>query len=90
VKWLLAALLLLTTSAFAENGPEVLKFKNGVTFPHRAHQNYLKSDCKNCHKKDAEIGKIPSFGKDVAHRMCRTCHAMKNAGPAACKDCHKK
>jgi hypothetical protein len=26
----------------------------------------------------------------VAHRMCKTCHAMKQAGPAACKDCHKK
>jgi hypothetical protein len=22
--------------------------------------------------------------------MCRTCHAMKQAGPTACKECHKK
>jgi hypothetical protein len=50
----------------------------------------MKSDCKQCHRKDDGTGHIPDFGKDVAHRMCRTCHAMKMKGPAACKDCHKK
>jgi len=88
VKWLVPVILLVAVSSFAEDGPENLKFKNGVTFPHRAHQNYYKSDCKQCHRK--AVGKIPDFGKDIAHRMCRTCHAIKQTGPAACKDCHKK
>ena len=88
MKWLVSAMLLVAVSSFADDGPEVLKFKNGVTFPHRSHQNYMKSDCKQCHRKS--IGKVPDFGKEVAHRMCRTCHAMKQAGPAACKDGHKK
>jgi len=88
VKWLVPVILLVAAISFADDGPEVLKFKNGVTFPHRAHQKYIKSDCKQCHRKS--IGKIPDFGKDIAHRMCRTCHAMRQAGPAACKECHIK
>lgn len=90
MKWLILSILILTTNTFANDGPEVLYFKNGVSFPHRAHQKFLKSDCKNCHRKEIGTGKIPLFGKDIAHRMCKTCHAMKQAGPAACKDCHKK
>jgi hypothetical protein len=89
MKWLIAAILLIATNSFANEGRETLYFKNGVVFPHRAHQKYLKSDCKNCHKKEAGNGKIPSFGKEIAHRMCKTCHAIRQAGPSACKDCHK-
>ncbi len=88
MKWIITAMLLAATVSFADEGPAVLHFKNGVTFPHRAHQGYMKSDCKQCHRK--QVGKIPDFGKDVAHRMCRTCHAIRQAGPAACRDCHKK
>ena len=91
MKWLVPAILLVAASSFAGDNPEVLKFKNGVSFPHRSHQTYFKSDCKQCHRKVGEApGKIDGFSKDVAHRLCRTCHAMRNAGPAACKDCHKK
>ena len=90
MKWLTLITLLLAVSAFADEGGSILKFRNGVTFPHRAHQSYNKSDCKQCHRKDVGTGHIPGFSKDVAHRMCRTCHAMKQAGPASCKDCHKK
>ena len=90
MKWLVPAILLVAASSFADDGPAVLKFKNGVTFPHREHQGYMKSDCRQCHRKEVGSGHIPNFGKDVAHRMCRTCHAMKQAGPAACKDCHLK
>ncbi|MDA8430994.1 MAG: cytochrome c3 family protein [Geobacteraceae bacterium] len=89
MKWLVPVILLIAVSSFADNGPEILKFKNGVTFPHRAHQTYLKSDCKQCHRK-AGPGKIEGFSKDAAHRLCRTCHAIRRAGPAACRDCHKK
>jgi hypothetical protein len=90
VKWLVPAILLAAVSSFADDGPAVLKLKNGVTFPHRAHQGYMKSDCRQCHRKEVGSGHIPGFGKEAAHRMCRTCHAIKQAGPAACKDCHKK
>lgn len=90
MKWLVLTFLLISSAGYADDGAEVLKFKNGVTFPHRAHQNYLKSECRQCHRKEVGSGKIPAFSKDFAHRMCRTCHAMKMAGPSACKDCHKK
>ena len=91
MKWLCSALLLVAATSFADENPETLKFKNGVTFPHKAHQSYFKSDCKQCHRKSGEApGHIDKFGKDVAHRLCRTCHAMKMAGPASCPDCHKK
>lgn len=91
MKWLAPAILLVAVTAFAaEDGADILKLKNGVTFPHRAHQNYNKSDCKQCHRKEIGTGHIPGFSKDGAHRMCRTCHAMKQAGPTACKECHKK
>jgi hypothetical protein len=89
MKWLLPAILLITSAAHAKDGADIIYLKNGVTFPHRAHQSYLKSDCKNCHRKEVGTGKIPGFGKDIAHRMCKTCHAIRKAGPAACKDCHK-
>ena len=91
MKWLCTALLFVTITSFAAENPETLKFKNGVTFPHRSHQTYQKSDCKQCHRKAGEApGHIEGFGKDGAHRLCRTCHAMKNAGPASCTGCHKK
>ena len=90
MKWLAPAILFVAVSAFADEGAEILKFKNGVTFNHWAHQNYNKSDCKNCHRKEVGSGHIPQFSKDVAHRMCKTCHAMRQAGPASCKGCHIK
>ena len=90
MKYFIMAMLLVASSSFAAtNGPEVLNFKNGAVFPHRSHQGFLKSECKQCHRK-GDPGKIEGFGKDHAHRMCKTCHAMRNAGPASCKDCHKK
>jgi hypothetical protein len=78
-----------STSFAASNGPDVLYLKNGAVFPHKAHQGFLKSECKQCHRK-GEPGKIEGFGKDHAHRMCKTCHTMRSAGPTSCKDCHKK
>jgi hypothetical protein len=90
VKWLAPAILLVAVSAFANDGSDIIRMKNNVTFPHRAHQGYNKSDCKQCHKKEIGNGHIPGFSKDGAHRMCRTCHAMKNAGPVSCKECHPK
>lgn len=90
MKWLVPTILLLACTSFANEGPVVIYLKNGVTFQHRSHQKLMKSECKNCHRKEVGTGKIPTFGKEVAHRMCKTCHAIKQAGPAACKDCHKK
>ena len=91
MKWLVSAILLVATTSFAADNSDIIKFKNGVTFPHKAHQTYNKSDCRQCHRKAGEApGHIEGFSKDVAHRMCKTCHAMKNAGPASCKGCHIK
>ena len=71
-------------------GPEVIEFKASmgkVTFPHKKHQEMLKS-CKKCHEKAP--GKIEGFGKDWAHKTCKGCHTEMKKGPASCKDCHKK
>lgn len=89
---ILVALLVVSPSLVSAN-PDVLRLKNGVTFQHKNHQASLKGECKNCHRKEREVvvsGHIEGFGKDNAHRMCRTCHTMKNVGPVSCKDCHKK
>jgi cytochrome c553 len=59
-----------------------------VTFNHKQHQEKLK-DCTKCHA-TAAGGKIEGFGKDLAHKTCKGCHAENNKGPTACKDCHKK
>lgn len=89
MKWLVPVIIIVATSSFAADNPEILKFKNGVTFAHRTHQTYQKSECKVCHRKAGEVpGHIEGFSKDFAHRMCKTCHAMKKAGPASCKGCH--
>lgn len=90
MKHLLLATILFSTSSFAAGNPDIIKLKNGVTFPHKDHQAALKGECRNCHRKEVKTGHIDGFGKDNAHRMCRTCHAMKNAGPASCRGCHKK
>lgn len=87
---IMLAVMFTAVSAVASENPDILKFKNGVSFPHKNHQTSLKGECKNCHRKDVTTGHIEGFAKDNAHRMCRTCHAMKQAGPASCRDCHKK
>lgn len=90
MKRFIVLVLLVATQALATENPDTLKFKNGVTFPHKNHQTTLKGECKNCHRKASDSGHIEGFGKDNAHRMCKTCHAMKHAGPVSCKECHKK
>lgn len=91
MKWIIPLIFCLPAVSAAAQNPEVIKFKNNVVFPHQAHQKYFKSDCRQCHRKAGEQpGKIEGFGKDAAHRLCKTCHAIKNAGPVACRDCHKK
>lgn len=56
-----------------------------VTFNHKAHQTKL-GDCKKCH--EGTPAKI-AMSKDVAHKMCKDCHA-KMQGPTKCAECHKK
>ena len=72
-------------SAFAA---DVLEFKRGVKFNHKAHQEKVGGDCKKCHEKAP--GKIEGFGKDFAHKTCKGCHADMKKGPTSCKDCHKQ
>jgi formylmethanofuran dehydrogenase subunit E len=65
----------------------VFPAKNGdVTFHHKAHQERLKN-CQLCH--EGAIGKI-AMNKEVAHKLCKGCHAEKGAGPTKCGECHKK
>jgi DnaJ-class molecular chaperone len=90
MKLLITIMLLIATTAFAGN-TDTLLFKNGVVFPHKAHQKQLKSECRQCHRKGmTDGGHIEGFEKDMAHRMCKTCHMMKQTGPVACKECHPK
>ncbi len=94
----IAALFLASGVAVAaDTGPAsiVLKAKNGnVTFPHHAHQERLKGDCKLCHGAMTG-GKIAGFAETVdktkAHGLCHTCHKKEGKGPVAkCGECHKK
>jgi hypothetical protein len=80
----------LTVAAFAGSAfaADVIELKKGVSFKHKAHQESLK-DCKKCHEK-AEGGKIAGFGKDIAHKTCKGCHADGKKGPTSCKECHTK
>ena len=85
-----AALLTLFAvgTAMAENETITLPAKNGdVEFSHKKHQDRLKS-CLPCHEKAP--GKIVTFGKDYAHKMCKGCHEEGKIGPTKCAECHKK
>lgn len=79
------ALTVFTGTAFAA---DVLEMKKGVSFKHKAHVEALK-DCKKCHENGAG-GKIPGFGKDLAHKKCKECHSNMKKGPTSCKECHSK
>ena len=78
------ALVALTGTAFAG---DVMEFKKGVKFNHKAHQEALK-DCTKCHSTTAG-GKIEGFGKEFAHKTCKGCHTEMKKGPTSCKECHK-
>lgn len=80
----LLALVAFAGTAFAA---DMIDMKKGVKFNHKKHQEVLK-DCKKCHAK-AEGGKVEGFGKDVAHKTCKGCHADMKKGPTSCKECHK-
>ena len=72
-------------------GPETIELPASmgkVTFHHKQHQERL-ADCTKCHA-TAAGGKIAGFGKDLAHKTCKGCHADMKKGPTSCKDCHKK
>jgi hypothetical protein len=82
-------IVLISLVAFAGTAvaADVMEFKRGVKFNHKAHQEAVK-DCKKCHEKAP--GKIEGFGKDFAHKTCKGCHGEMGKGPTACKDCHKQ
>jgi predicted CXXCH cytochrome family protein len=87
-----AAFLLVGTAFAADAGPAAMTFetKNGkVAFPHKAHQDAMKGDCKGCHA-DGKGGKIAGWSKDSAHALCKKCHETEHKGPTKCADCHKK
>jgi hypothetical protein len=88
MKKILVALLAVTVFAGSAFAADVMEFKKGVTFKHKAHAEALK-DCKKCHE-NAQGGKIEGFGKDFAHKKCKECHADLKKGPTNCKGCHTK
>jgi len=81
------SLVAFSGSAFAA---DVIEMKRGVKFNHKAHQETLggAGSCSKCHEKGP--GKIEGFGKDFAHKTCKSCHAEMKKGPTTCKDCHKQ
>ncbi|NJD91750.1 MAG: cytochrome C [Geobacter sp.] len=83
--------ILSLSSVVLAAGPDTIELPASmgkVTFNHKLHQENLK-DCSKCHAKPAG-GKIEGFGKDLAHNICKGCHAANNKGPTSCKECHKK
>ena len=58
-----------------------------VVFMHTDHQVAEKA-CRVCHPTE-KPGKIPGFGKELAHKLCVDCHQVKG-GPTDCNTCHEK
>jgi len=81
------AIAAFTGSAFAADVMQFPASMGKVIFPHKKHQQTLKS-CKKCHEKGP--GKIEGFGKDWAHKNCKGCHVEMKNGLTKCSDCHKK
>jgi len=81
MKKVIIALLALTAFAGNAFAADVIEMKKGV-----AHQVAV-NDCTKCHS-TAAGGKIEGFGKDIAHKTCKDCHAA-GKGPTSCKECHK-
>ena len=57
-----------------------------VTFNHSGHAK--RHGCAACHGTKPPV-KI-TLGKDSAHKLCKTCHEAKTAGPTKCTGCHVK
>jgi hypothetical protein len=86
MKNVIIALLALAALAGNVIAADVIEMKKGVKFDHKAHQAAV-NDCTKCHA-NAAGGKIEGFGKDIAHKTCKDCHAA-GKGPTTCKECHK-
>jgi hypothetical protein len=57
-----------------------------VTFDHPDHAK--RHGCPSCHGTQPPV-KI-ALSKDSAHKLCKTCHEAKAAGPTKCIGCHVK
>jgi opacity protein-like surface antigen len=89
MKKMIIAVLAVVAFAGSAIAADVIEMKKGTTFNHKAHADVVK-DCKKCHEK-AEGGKVPGFGKDLAHKgACKDCHVEMKKGPTSCKGCHTK
>jgi hypothetical protein len=70
-------------------GPEIIEFKMGelnLPFEHWNHQKLQESKCFYCHSTNSWLIKV--WNKEVAHKMCISCHEQNDRGPVACKECH--
>lgn len=88
MKKMIVAMFAVTAFAGSAFGADVMEFKKGVSFNHKAHAEALK-DCTKCHA-SAQGGKIEGFGKAFAHKTCKDCHSEMKKGPTNCKGCHTK
>lgn len=61
--------------------------KGKLVFTHSDHQE-AEQNCDTCHA-DKKYGRMPGFNKDMAHKLCITCHQQKG-GPVKCEECHEK
>jgi len=98
VRRVLLAVLLCSTTTYAA---DVVRFKNGMVFNHKAHQTERVGKCFVCHEnvsvsQDGAVvttkppGKIKGFGKEWAHKYCTDCHDLFGEGPTSCDECHQK
>jgi predicted CXXCH cytochrome family protein len=88
----LFAAVFVVFSAVAAEPPATITFNakpGNITFPHKAHVDANKGQCKTCHA-TAAGGKIEGFGKEKAHGLCIECHKKEAKGPSKCAECHKK
>lgn len=89
MKKIVAAAALTLAFAVSATAADTIVYpaKNGnVTFDHKVHSTKL--ECKLCHGAGAP-SKI-AIDKEVAHKLCKGCHAERKMGPTKCADCHKK
>lgn len=85
MKALLVIMLLVTTSAYAD---DVLVLRKGVRFNHIRHQGERVGVCAVCHEQQA--GMITNFGQRWAHKNCIGCHDLYHEGPTVCGGCHTR
>lgn len=93
---LIVLFVCIASTSFAS---DVIRFKSGIVFDHKGHQNGKVGKCYVCHDNvtvsadektvtTSNPAKIAGFGKEWAHKNCKDCHDLYAAGPVTCNECH--